>query len=359
MHLKIKHIKPYLFILLFLLVPLLLYQVIKIVIQQDDYIDNTIISNEQVIFNRQEKQSVVKGNFGIVIHGGAGNITKKNLSSKDEVAYKTKLFEAVQTGMAMIKNQDSAIYIVQAVIKILEDSPLFNAGKGAVFNSKGTIELDASIMDGRSMNAGAVAGVQTIKNPISAALSVMQKSKHVLLSGKGADDFAKIQQLETVTQKYFYTEKSWNRLQKAQIHQKNEKHGTVGCVVLDKFGNLAAGTSTGGMTNKSFGRVGDSPIIGAGTYADNNTCAISCTGVGEYFIRYSIAYDISARMKYKHELINEAVKNVIDELTKNGGSGGVIGIDTSGNIGIQFNTKGMFRAYSINNEEPKVHLYKN
>lgn len=358
MQITTKHIKPYLFILLFLLVPLLLFQIIKKVLNQDKYSENNIVNNEQIIVQKSGN-SIDKRNYGIVIHGGAGNILKENFNTQDEVAYKTKLFEAVQTGMAMINNHDSAIYIVQAVIQILEDSPIFNAGKGAVYNQEGLVELDASIMDGRTMNAGAVAGVKSIKNPISGALTVMQNSPHVLLVGNGADAFAKANNLEIVSQDYFYTKKSWDRLQKAKIRQKNEKHGTVGCVVLDKFGNLASGTSTGGMTNKMYGRVGDSPIIGAGTYADNNTCAISCTGVGEFFIRYNIAYDISARMKYKHISLKQATENVIGNLTKNGGSGGVIGIDATGNICIRFNTKGMFRAYSVNNKEPEVHLYKN
>lgn len=358
MQIQIKHLKPYIFILAFLLVPLILFQIIKKVLNQDKYIDNAIIPQEQFAEEQPKNSMVENVNFGIIIHGGAGNISHETLTAEEEIAYKTKLFEAIQTGKSMLENNDSAVYIVQAVIKILEDSPLFNAGKGAVLNNKGQAELDASIMDGRTMDAGAVAGVKTVKNPIDAALTVMQKSNYVMLAGQGADEFSKINHLTIVPQKYFHTQKSLNRLKKAQMHKKNEKHGTVGCVVKDKFGNLSSGTSTGGLNNKAFGRIGDSPVIGAGTYADNSTCAISCTGIGEFFIRYNIAYDISALMKYKNARLSDATRQVIKKLSKNGGSGGVIAIDNNGNISIEFNTNGMFRAYSVNNQEPIVKLFK-
>ncbi len=361
MKIEKKHFKPYIFILLFLLVPLLFFQVVKKILNKDKYEETRVIS--QLV---EDAENTIPANnieantasFGIVIHGGAGNIVKDNIPQELEVAFKTKLFEAIQTGKSMLDNGDSAIYIIEAVIHILEDSPLFNAGKGAVFTHDGKNELDASIMDGRNKNAGAVSGVTIIKNPISAALAVMQKSEHVLLSGSGANKFAKSVGLEMVNPNYFYTEKRWNNLQNAIKRQNESKHGTVGCVVLDKNGNLAAGTSTGGMTNKKYGRIGDSPIIGAGTFADNNTCAISSTGHGEYFIRYSVAYDISARMKYKNQELKTAASSVISELKEVGGSGGVIGIDKNGNICMEFNTKGMFRAYYTNKCEPKVLMYK-
>ncbi len=361
MKIEKKHFKPYLFILLFLLVPLLFFQVVKKIINQEKYQDKKVIPH--LITETQETELLEpiknkQANFGIVIHGGAGNIIKNDIPTELEVAYKTKLFEAIQTGKSMLDNGDSAIYIIEAVINVLENSPLFNAGKGAVFTHDGKNELDASIMDGTNKNAGAVSGVTVIKNPISAALAVMQKSEHVLLSGNGADKFAKNIGLEIVEPNYFYTEKRWKSLQKAINKQNESKHGTVGCVVLDKYGNLAAGTSTGGMTNKKFGRVGDSPIIGAGTYADNKTCAISATGHGEYFIRYCVASDISARMKYKNYPLKKAAGGVIQELKDVGGSGGVIGIDKNGNICMEFNTPGMFRAYYTENTEPKVLIYK-
>lgn len=355
MKLQIKHIRPYFFIFIPLFLLLLVFSIINQSVDFEKYsIQGTITdsakTNTQIIDNKNKS-------FGIVIHGGAGNISKEKMSAESQIAYKTKLFEAIQTGQTMLENNDSAIYIVEAVIKILEDSPLFNAGKGAVFTHKGTNELDASIMNGKNKKAGAVAGVSTIKNPISAALEVMQHSKHVLLVGKGAEEFAKKQKLNIVPNSYFYTEKSYKSLQKAK-KKENEKYGTVGCVVLDKFGNLAAGTSTGGMTNKKYGRVGDSPIIGAGTYADNTTCAISCTGHGEYFIRYAAAYDVAAQMKYANKTLKESAKNTIQSLKNTGGYGGLIGIDKNGNFCMEFSTKGMFRAYSINNEEPKIAMFE-
>jgi len=269
------------------------------------------------------------------------------------------LYEAIQTGIAKINKGDSASAIVVDVIKILENSPLFNAGKGAVFTHDGKNEMDASIMNGKTKNAGAVAGVTRIKNPITAAFEVMINSNHVLLSGYGANKFATIQKLEMVDPSYFYTDEKWNSLQKALKKEKDEfsKMGTVGCVVLDKYGNLAAGTSTGGMTNKKFGRIGDSPIIGAGTYADNKTCAVSATGHGEYFIRYTVAYDISARMKYLDESIDKAATTVIKNLKIKGGNGGVICIDSKGNISMPFNTLGMFRGFCKVGKEPQIFLY--
>lgn len=294
--------------------------------------------------------------FRLAIHGGAGVILRENLSAEDEKAYHEKLSEALQAGHQVLKNGGKSLDAVETAIKILEDSPLFNAGKGAVFTSEGTIELDAAIMDGASLAAGSVAGTKHIKNPISLARMVMEKSPHVMMVGNGAEKFAQKQGMTLVDQKYFFTKRRFEQLQKekakeskktsflkTQLHDEN-KFGTVGAVALDKTGNLAAGTSTGGTTNKKFGRVGDAPIIGAGTYANNQTCAVSATGHGEYFIRAVVAYDISALMQYQKLSLKDASdKVVMDKLVKFGGAGGVICIDKDGNIAMPFNTPGMYR----------------
>lgn len=293
--------------------------------------------------------------FGLVIHGGAGTISRENMSPEKEAAYSEALTAALQTGYIVLENGGSSLDAVEAAIKVMEDSPLFNAGKGAVFSSAGTNELDASIMDGSTQMAGAVAGIKTIKNPISAARKVMEKSWHVLLTGEGADAFAKEQGLEIVPNSYFYTEERYQALLQEQAA---EKHGTVGCVALDKNGNLAAGTSTGGLTNKHWGRVGDSPIIGAGTYASNKTCGVSCTGQGEYFIRGSIAFDTAAQMEYENRSVQDAATAVIDKLTARGGSGGVIAMDGKGNIATPFNTEGMYRGFYLSDGELTVKIYK-
>ena len=291
---------------------------------------------------KNKPQSEVKeSGVAIVIHGGAGTILKKNMSDEKERLYKEKLKEAISIGYQILKDGGSSLDAVEQTILILENSPLFNAGKGAVFTHEMKNELDASIMDGSNLNAGAVAGVTIIKNPIKAARAVMEESEHVLLAGKGAESFAIAQNLDTVNPSYFYTEKSANSL-KRRIE--NEKHGTVGCVALDINGNLAAGTSTGGMTNKKWGRIGDSPIIGAGTYANNKTCAVSCTGWGEFYIRGVVAHDISAMMEYGGLSLKKAAQKVVHEkLTQLGGTGGIIAIDQKGNIVMEFNTKGMYR----------------
>lgn len=295
-------------------------------------------------------------NFGLVIHGGAGTILKKNMTPEKEAAYEAKLKEAAQKGYEILQNGGTSLDAVEQTIHILENSPLFNAGKGAVFANNGKNELDASIMEGKTLNAGAVAGVTNLKNPISAARKVMENSDHVLLARQGAEEFAASQGLEVVDTSYFYTEARYNSLQKAKMGDKDKaaymdpyikdyKYGTVGCVALDKDGNLAAGTSTGGMTNKKWNRIGDSPIIGAGTYANNKTCAVSSTGHGEYFIRAAVAYDISALMEYKNMSLEEAAKEVIqNKLKKMGGDGGIIAIDANGNLVAEFNTPGMYRA---------------
>ncbi|MFH2142540.1 MAG: isoaspartyl peptidase/L-asparaginase [Bacteroidota bacterium] len=300
--------------------------------------------------------------YVIVIHGGAGYMTEENTSVEKQKQYIDIIETALQTGKKMLDEGKNGLDVVEAIINIFEDSPLFNAGKGAVFTHQGKNELDASIMDGNTLNAGAVAGVTDIKNPISAARKVMTNSNHVLLTGNGASEFAKEQGLEIVDPKYFYTEENYRILQdviKNESEKEDSKHGTVGCVVLDKEGNLAAGTSTGGMTNKRYGRVGDSPIIGAGTYASNKTCAVSCTGHGEYFIRYAVAYDLSAMMEYKQISVDQASEIIINEKLKNaGGSGGLIAVDKEGNIAMKFNTPGMIRAYLKSDGSKEIKFFK-
>ena len=292
----------------------------------------------------------------IAIHGGAGIILKGDLSIEKEKLIIEKLDEAISHGYEILKSTGSSTDAVVETIKILENSPLFNAGKGAVFTNQGTIEHDASIMSGENLNAGASTGTMYVKNPITLAHSIMTNSEHVFLSREGAEEFAKMVNLEIVEQDYFYTDFRFNQLEK----QKNSvsKFGTVGCVAIDINGNLAAGTSTGGMTNKKWGRIGDSPIIGAGTYANNKTCAISCTGSGEYFMRSVVAYDISALMEYKDLSLKEAVYKVIHKkLPSLGGDGGLIAIDNRGNIVMDFNTPGMYRA-SINKDgEKNIAIY--
>ncbi len=319
----------------------------------------------------KQKDSVA--NFGIVIHGGAGTILKENMSDSLEQAYKTKLEEAIRTGHEILANGGTALEAVQRTINIMEDSPLFNSAKGAVFTNEGKNELDASIMDGETMNAGAVAGVTNVKNPINLAYEVMVNSEHVMLSGKGAEQFAKEQGLEIVDPEYFYTENRYRSMERAREREKkksnktafydpfikDEKFGTVGCAALDKNGNLAAGTSTGGMTNKKYNRIGDAPIIGAGTYANNKTCAVSSTGWGEFFIRGVVAYDISAMMEYKGVSLEEAAREVIQKKVPDmGGNGGIIAIDHEGNVAMEFNTSGMYRAAMNKNSELTIGLYK-
>jgi len=292
--------------------------------------------------------------FSIAIHGGAGTITRKNMTPGKENAYRSKLKETLNVGYSILNKGGTSLDAVEATIRIMENSELFNAGKGAVFTNAGTNELDASIMDGRNLKAGAVARVKTVKNPISAARKVMEETWHVMLSGDGADKFAKEQGLDIVDPNYFYTQRRWDSLKKIQV----EKHGTVGCVALDKHGNLAAGTSTGGLTNKRWGRVGDSPIIGAGTYANNQTCAVSGTGQGEYFIRGNVAYDVSAIMEYKGKSVGEAAQNVIRKLSDKGGNGGIITMDSKGNISMPFNTAGMYRGFRKAGQAPEIFIYK-
>lgn len=299
--------------------------------------------------------------WAIALHGGAGNIVPEDYTKEQQAEYIYQLNCALEIGKKILEDGGTSLDAVEKVIRYLEDCPLFNAGKGAVFTHDGKNELDAAIMDGNGLRAGAVAGVGDIKNPITAARLVMDKSEHVLMVGKGASKFAASQGAEIVDSSYFYTEKSWKALQKALENEnlKSKKMGTVGCVALDKFGNLAAGTSTGGMTNKKYGRVGDAPIIGAGTYANNNTCAVSATGHGEYFIRYTVSHDISALMEYKGLSLKEAANLVIhDKLVKAGGNGGIIAVDKFGNLVLTMNTSGMFRAFTNSKGEHGVFIFK-
>ena len=312
--------------------------------------------------------------FVLVIHGGAGTILKSQMTPDLEFEYRTALSSSLLQGYKILSSGGSALDSVTSAIKFMEDSPLFNAGKGSVFSSEGLNEMDASIMEGKTLNAGSVSCVRTIKNPIVAALKVLQNSDHVMLMGEGADRFARLQGCEIVDPSYFFTEKRWKQFEKIQKTQKTaldhnteavikqideKKFGTVGAVALDLNGNLAAGTSTGGLTNKKFGRVGDSPIIGAGNYANNKTCAISCTGTGEYFIRTLAAFDVSAMMEYKNLGLNEAaeffIKNKFAEI---GGDGGLIGLDAMGNITMPFNTEGMYRGFIREDGSPNVLFYK-
>lgn len=313
--------------------------------------------------------------FAIVIHGGAGTILRENMSEEDEVAYNAKLEEAIRVGHDILKSGGTSLDAVEETINVLENSPLFNAGKGAVFTNAGTNELDASIMDGKTLNAGASAGTKTVKNPINLARAVMENSPHVMLSGEGAELFAKEQNLELVEPSYFYTESRFRALERVKATEKNKstqhktafydpiikdsKFGTVGCVALDKNGNLAAGTSTGGMTNKRWGRIGDAPIIGAGTYANNATCAVSSTGWGEYFIRAMVAHDISALMDYKGLSLQEAAREVIQKKVPDlGGDGGIVAVDKDGNMVMEFNTAGMYRASMDASGKLTVGIYK-
>ena len=317
-----------------------------------------------------------KQKITLVIHGGAGTILKENMTPEKEAAYQQKLEEALSEGYAVLEKGGTSLEAIVSAIKIMEDSPLFNAGKGAVFTNEGRNEMDASIMDGNTNMAGAVAGVTTIKNPITAALAVMSQSQHVMMAGAGAEKFAKQAGLEIVDPSYFHTDRRYNQLKYIREKEEtqldhdsdqgsirsmypNHKFGTVGAVALDQYGNLAAGTSTGGMANKRYGRIGDAPIIGAGTYASNEACAVSATGHGEYFIRSVVAYDIAALMKYKKLSLDEAADEVVmKKLVDVGGGGGIIAVDKNGNIAMPFNTAGMYRGYIKEKGEAKVFIYK-
>jgi beta-aspartyl-peptidase (threonine type) len=296
----------------------------------------------------------------LVIHGGAGWISRESVSDSMENAYIETLETALIKGRSIIKNGGSSLDAVQRAIEFLEDSPLFNAGKGSVFTYNETNEMDSAIMDGATGDAGAATGISTIKNPIQVARAVLDHSVHVFLSGQGAEEFAVEQGLKQVDPSYFFTQKNYDRLQEVKVSMttpNQEKLGTVGAVALDTKGNLAAGTSTGGMTNKRYGRIGDVPVIGAGTYAENGVCGISATGHGEYFIRNVVAHDIAARMKYAGHSIEKASTEVITALKEKGGAGGVVGLDSQGHVVMPFNTPGMFRGYISQDGSPVVAIY--
>ena len=300
-----------------------------------------------------------KGKIMLVIHGGAGTINRSNMTAEREKEYRAALEQALHIGQAVLVKGGTSLDAVEAVVRFMEDSPLFNAGKGAVFTHEGKNELDAAIMDGKTKMAGSVAGVTIIKNPITAARAVMEKSKHVMMAGRGAELFATKMGLEIVDPSYFWTERRWKALQDELLKEQQGKpqaelerapenrFGTVGAVAVDQFGNLAAATSTGGTTNKQYGRIGDTPIIGAGTYADNESCAVSATGTGEFFIRWTVAHEISALMKYKGLTVQQAADQVINKTLKAvpGADGGVIALDAKGNFAMPFNTEGMYRGW--------------
>ncbi len=305
--------------------------------------------------------------FTIAIHGGAGTIHKSQMSNEKEAAYKAVLSLALDKGYKALQQENSALDAVEIAVTTLEDSPLFNAGKGSVFTHEGTHEMDASIMEGANLMAGAVAGISGIKNPIQLARKIMEESEHVFLAGNGALEFAEEQGFSSETDEYFYDELRHQQWQEALKNDKvqldhsplkEEKFGTVGAVALDQFGNVAAATSTGGMTNKKFGRVGDSPMIGAGNYANNNTCAVSCTGSGEFFIRGVAAYDVSCLMEYKNLSLEEACYEVVqNRLLKINGDGGLIAVDQKGNVCLEFNTDGMYRGMKKSSGEEFIEIY--
>ena len=310
--------------------------------------------------------------IGLAIHGGAGTIERSKMTPENEREYRVGLERALTVGYEILKRGGSSLDATEAAVRVLEDDPHFNAGRGSVFTSAGTNEMDASIMDGKTLKAGAVGSVQHIKNPINLARLVMEKSPHVMLDCAGAEAFAKANGVELVDQKYFFTKQRWDALQKVKAAEKHrasgdgksfiitdqDRHGTVGAVALDKDGNLAAATSTGGTTNKMPGRIGDTPVIGAGTYANNQTCAVSCTGDGEYFIRAAAAHEVSALMQYRGMKLWEATQTALDTVKKLGGEGGLIAIDRNGDIATPFNTNGMYRGYVDQNGKFVVEIYK-
>jgi len=316
--------------------------------------------------------------FALAIHGGAGTILRSSMTAEKELSYKKALQDAITSGESILAKGGRSIDAVEAAIRTLEDNPLFNAGRGAVFTNEGKHEMDASLMNGKDLSAGAVAGVQNIKNPISLARGVMERSEHVFMAGLGAQEFAKKINAEFMADDYFFVQMRYDQLKQAKESDtmildhtvdkarpdespfgREKKFGTVGCVALDVHGNLAAGTSTGGMTNKKHGRVGDTPIIGAGTYANNKTCAVSCTGHGEFFIRSVVAYDISCLMEYKGLTLKKACDIVVmDKLVKIGGEGGLIALDAKGNIELPYNSEGMYRASKKEGEELFIGIYK-
>src|SRR5215475_4538185 len=310
--------------------------------------------------------------IGLAIHGGAGTIERSNMTPEKEREYRDGLERALNAGYEILNRGGSSLDATEAAVRVLEDDPRFNAGRGSVFTSAGTNEMDAAIMDGKTLKAGAVGSLKHIKNPISLARLVMEKSPHLMLDCAGAEAFAKANGIELVNQKYFFTQERWDALQKMKAAEKNhasgdgksfiitdqDRHGTVGAVALDKDGNLAAATSTGGTTNKMPGRIGDTPVIGAGTYANNQTCAVSCTGDGEYFIRAAAAHDVSALMEYRGMKLQEAAQTALNAVKQLGGTGGLIAIDKNGDIALPFNTNGMYRGYVDPDGKFVVEIYR-
>ena len=313
-----------------------------------------------------ESERIKKQDWAVVIHGGAGTILKENMSPEKEEEIYQKLEEVLLEAERILSNGGSSIDAVESCIQIMEASPLFNAGKGSVFTHEGRNEMDASIMNGADLDAGAVAGVSHVKSPISAARQVMENSPHVMLSREGAEEFAEQMGEEMVEPSYFFTQDRFETLQRVKEREEekrkenpDDKYGTVGVVCLDELGNLAAGTSTGGMTNKRWGRIGDSPIIGAGTYANNKSCGVSATGHGEFFIRLAVAHEISSQMIYQGKSVDEAAKNVVlEQLTNIGAAGGVVAMDYNGDYSMVFNTPGMYRAYLNAEGEKVMAMYK-
>lgn len=312
--------------------------------------------------------------FTMVIHGGAGTILKQDMTPELELAYQQGLQEALNGGYAVLENDGSAVNAVKAAVVIMEDNMLFNAGRGSVFTKKGLQEMDAAIMDGSTLEAGSIAGVRNVRNPIELAAEVMHNSNHVFLSGKGANDFALKQGIKLEPDEFFFSQfryDQWKAIRDSDNYSldhtheqleellKNKKFGTVGAAALDRHGNIAAATSTGGMTNKKYGRIGDSPIIGSGTYANNNTCAVSCTGHGEVFIRAVAAYDVSCLMEYKNLTLQQACEEVVlSKLVKMNGEGGLIAVDCHGNAALVFNSEGMYRGVRSSNGRNEVAIYK-
>lgn len=304
--------------------------------------------------------------YTIAIHGGAGVVNPETLSSAEEELYREGLREALETGYLMLERGGSALDAVEAAVMMLEDNPLFNAGKGSVFNTDGIHEMEASVMWGKNRDAGAVCAIRNVKNPVHLARLAMEKSPHLFLNGSGAEDFAREHALTFEDDSYFFTTKRYDQLldakknAKVQLdHAAEHKFGTVGAVAMDRKGNLAAATSTGGLTNKSYSRIGDTPVIGSGTYASNNTCAVSCTGEGEFFMRGIVAYDISCLMEYKGMGLQEACELVImKKMVDLGGEGGAIAVDTKGNIAMVFNSEGMYRASHKEGSDPVIAIFK-
>jgi beta-aspartyl-peptidase (threonine type) len=325
-------------------------------------------SNQQ---RSEDQPNMPAKDFGLVVHGGAGTIERSKMTLEREREHRAGIERALSVGYEILKHGGSSLDATEAAVRVFEDDPHFNAGRGSVFTNVGTNELDAAIMDGKTLKAGAVANLRQIKNPILLARLVMKKSPHVLMTGEGAEAFAKENDADFVEQKYFYTKERWDALEKIKAAEKSggggkkefvisdqDRHGTVGAVALDQNGNLAAATSTGGTTNKRAGRVGDSPVIGAGTYANNATCAVSATGDGEYFIGATVGHDVSALMEYRGMSLKEAAQTVLDKVAKLGGTGGLIAIDRQGHIASPFNTSGMYRGYVDPSGKFVVEIYK-